>query len=236
MNIKVELKGTTYNFDAWTVGKQKEVLLSLTDKEDLAEKIETYFDILVQNDSNFTVLEKLYILLQIRFKINGEKTEIRYKCRNCNNTMEGFIDITRVVYNHSDEVVFEHLGSTMRLRYNGELHNSIDIEGLPKEYNKDFLDTLSIGDYKYIDDIYRSIKEELCVNTSATCLLCKHENPIIIKEQELIDDYIIGMDLSTHYKLSAKFKRDFGFSIQETESLLPFEQEVYLSLYTEKEQ
>jgi hypothetical protein len=92
------------------------------------------------------------------------------------------------------------------------------------------LDELSVLEYKYIEQKYKEIIQSIHIDSSTKCLLCNHTKKVTINEASIMDDIIISTNLASYYKTVANMKMKLNFSINEIESMMPFELEVYDSL------
>lgn len=88
-------------------------------------------------------------------------------------------------------------------------------------------------DFKEFLDIDLGILE---INTEVNCLLCQKKITLVITDpKKIIEDYIFSYNLPEYYQLILFFK-DFGFSIEEVNSLTPLEVKYLQNLIIEREE
>lgn len=234
MIVRVPYKGKIIPIKSWTIGMQKDALLSI-ENESIAEKIHTIYNILIGTENNhLNFIDKLYLMMHVRAKINGETVDVSYICDKCGNHTDSKADIISNIHLSAGECmkVTTINDKCFYINYNGDMVSSIykvdDI--IDSDIIKNILDDLSVKDYTALENAYKDTVINMSINSTVQCLLCGTKKNVMWDEHRIVDELLIGMDLSTYYQNVSLMKMKLNFNIDEIENMLPFEQEVYISL------
>lgn len=219
------VNGKEYNIKIWTVGKEKEVLLGFGDyvKLPLENQIKKMSEMLAPEIKDLPPLKQLELLVKASTFANTDSKTLRYICPECGGAVEVEIDITNnLVYNesHNDFVL-----NGNKIKLNKDI-NKITVEN---KNTDGFLDSLSIQDYKLLEyECDNLIDSDLYLEAETACLLCGHKTSLVRDKEALFQNYIIGLDLENYYELLKYFVKNLNFSINDFNSLYPFELNILL--------
>ena len=87
----------------------------------------------------------------------------------------------------------------------------------------DFLDSLTLSEYKDLESICRSAKFDLRLETDSLCVMCMKKTKVLRTIDDLLENYIISTDLDYYYKTLKYFSKKLGFSVSDFNNLYPFE-------------
>ena len=228
MNIKIP--NTDLTFKSWDIGKLKNYLVNVSSIERDNDRIDCAFSELVNVDCNYSHSLKLYILLYMRVANTGDLINITYNCSHCGSPTEG-------VYSISDAIKYQYVpdypividGKRFIVGSGKDLATRIkSIDGV--ENVIEYLDNLSVAEYNELNNkIVDNNGDKLVFTPKSKCVLCNNDTTFNLDTPEIID-LISELTLQDYYQSIINMKIEGGFSISETNSMLPFERSLYINL------
>lgn len=219
---KIKIPEIDEVFEGWTIGDEKEYLLNKDN-----DNIDEIFSYLCKSKNEYTEEEKTFILLHMRNHLYGDEVEVKYTCPHCNNASEGVYSINEAIEYKRMNNVFYIDNKDVIINIKNTLEDSInrDIE---------FLDSLSIKEYNYLNLAFESLKNnKLKFKPKVRCFLCQKQTVTSLDDKE-IKDLIINRTLKDYYQTELFLKKKGNFSIHEIKNMYPFEVTLYVDMLQDK--
>lgn len=224
MKVKVKLNGKVYNVTAWTLGKEKEALLSFsnTNNWSFKEQIDVLAEILIPNVDVSNYMDKFYIMVVVSATINMDYKNISYICPHCGSPCHNTIDIIdNLVYTNTYDT-YEVDDCVLSL---GESLDEIEvIEG--DKTAQEVIDSLTIKQIQELKERCENVRSDLILSTESLCVMCGKKTKIVRNKKDLLENYIIGIDISYYYDTLRFFLSELNFTPSDFNNLYPFEIEV----------
>ena len=221
MKKSFSINDKKYIVTAWSLGAEKEALLSFGDglaNASLKNKIEVLSSILIPDIETEHFMDKFYLMVKMSAVINMDYKNISYICPNCETPCKNVIDISKnIIYDRPSEYKINFKNKEILLC------NNIENISIKDTDTNDFLDSLTLSEYKDLESICRSAKFDLRLETDSLCVMCMKKTKVLRTIDDLLENYIISTDLDYYYKTLKYFSKKLGFSVSDFNNLYPFE-------------
>ena len=193
----------------------------------------------VENISDLTNKEKVYILLKLREHSVGEQINVTLTCTECKKKFESSIDIQKIKVNEQKEIII-----------NNTVYKSNDIidysdfvtyenmhlflkTSLSPEVFEETLDDMSSRDQKSLKDFISENKNVIDFEATCKCTFCKASNKTSFYNHKFVISAMSEDSIINIYKTINFLVYSGHYTKSDVENMIPFERNIYLGLVTE---